>query len=206
MNTILERFVEDELYNAPIRAYFNGFTAFDAQSCGRQVQTMRQVQLEPYGIADIINIVHGDQECRNVTIQVVECKRDIINLATYAQVKRYLAALRQALAPFVGEAEQLGFKVTWECILVGHRVEKCGDFVFVLNDDADCHVFTYQVDAQEIIFAKVGKNWGYHRNEQHLAHAKLSRAVIAEAEAAFWRASAEYDEFYSKYDKSGCPL
>jgi hypothetical protein len=206
MNTTLEKFVEAELFNEPVRAYFNGFYAFTGDSYDRKLQRFRQVQLEPYGIADIVTIYHAGPEARDVIIQVIECKRDMVNLATYAQAKRYLAALKKALAGFVAETEALGLPVKWECVLVGHRLDMNSDFVFVLNDDPACSVYTYSQQGEEMLFSRAGKNWGYHSDLPHYHHTVLQAKVMQRAGPAWEEAAAELAEYYSKYDKDGCPL
>lgn len=205
MSAILEKFVEAELFHNPMRAYFNGFKPFEHEAFGRQVQRLRQVQLEPYGIADIVNIFHADQEAREIIIQVIECKRDIVNLATYAQAKRYLSALKVALRDFVAESESLGFTLQWECVLVGHRLDKSSDFVFVLNDDDACSVYTYQQVDGELLFAAAGRNWGYD-NKPSAAHVALGQRIRAEAVAAWGKAAAEFAEYYATHDSQGAPL
>jgi len=203
---VLEKFVEAEIYTEPVRAYFNGLRALEEFAFGRQIEQLRQVQLEPYGIADLVNIVHADQESRSVLIQVIECKRDMVNLATYAQAKRYLTALKQALAPFAKESEAWGFSVKWQCILVGHRVDISSDFLYVLNDDPLCEVYTYERRDGAFHFTQVGKGWGYHSKQPHQAHQKLCAKVEQYALKAWRDAAAELADYYSKYDKEGNPL
>ncbi len=206
MNTILEKFVEAELFNEPMRAYFNGLGALEHEAFGRQVQRLRQVQLEPYGIADLVNIIHADQESRHVIIQVIECKRDMVNLHTYAQAKRYLAALKVALVDFVANMERMGFEVRWECVLVGHRLDSSSDLVFVLNDDPATSVFTYQRQGKELVFKGYGNNWGYHSRGRSNVHDKLEQLVKRQSAVAWQVAADHFADYYSKYDKQGNPL
>jgi hypothetical protein len=205
MNTILEKFVEAELFHEGIRAYFNGFTAWEDQVCGIEFKRMRQVQLAPYGIADIVNIVFPNREHRTLLIQVIECKRDMVNMATYAQAKRYLTALRQALAPFVAEFDNTRIKVKWECVLVGHRLETDGDFVYILNEDPACKVFTYHKEGGELLFTERHSRWGYHSQAPHPAHDALHRIIGTEFPAAWDRAEAALNEFHARYNQDGTP-
>jgi len=157
-SAFLEKHLEDVLWTNPDACYESGLCCFEPRAFGKYVQRMRQPSLYPYGIADIIQIVHADS-CPDVLVQVIECKRDVIGLAAYAQAKRYLAALKCALQDLVDITEIRGGRVQWECILIGKRLEMNSDFVYVLNEDKACKVYTYEEANQAVSFTKSGRRW-----------------------------------------------
>lgn len=157
-SAFLEKHLEDVLWTNPDACHEAGLCCFEPRALGKYVQRMRQPSLYPYGIADIIQIVHADS-CPDVLVQVIECKRDIIGLAAYAQAKRYLAALKCALQDLVDTTEIRGGHVKWECVLIGKRLDMYSDFVYVLNEDAACKVYTYEEHNGAVSFTKAGRRW-----------------------------------------------
>ncbi|GAB2959133.1 hypothetical protein GCM10027048_28000 [Hymenobacter coalescens] len=199
----LERNLEDILCSNPHGCYNAGFEAYFDYATGCEVQLIRQPQFEPYGIGDILMITHAPRDMRRVTVRIIECKRGIIGLAAYAQAKRYLTAAKVALASFVAECVAVGREVEWKCVLVGSHVDTYGDFLHVLNNDADCEAYAYTRVGEGVYFERAGLDYLKHGNTLPSALAVLSnRAALgakqAEAEAA--RIDAEMElEFPQAY-------
>lgn len=125
--------------------------------CGRY----RQLRLGPYGVADLVNINIEHRE-REVVIQVIECKREVINLDTYKQAKRYVTALMNLLREKMGLAEE-DWQISVETVLIGRRVEQNDGFIFVYNDDPRCKAFTYDYSVDGLAFTVVPKTWRYSK-------------------------------------------
>jgi hypothetical protein len=179
----LEKDLENILWMAPMACHNAGLTDYVHTAIGCHVQRLRQVQLEPYGIADLVNIVHAEDGSCYVLIQVVECKRGVIGMAAYAQAKRYLAALKMALREFVAHKESEGIEVRWQCILVGSHIEQ-GDFGFVLEDDLYCEAYSYTRVGEGVTFQKAVKGWANAPGYIGTILAKFAGRISAGAQLA----------------------
>jgi hypothetical protein len=127
----------------------------------------RQQPLGKYGVADLIVVdfnLHrpyfdlGVTTRRTLTIYIIECKLNEVNIAAYLQAKRYKHAIREV-------TERINTRHTAVCIktvLIGNSVDQTSDFVFQLNDDPDCTAYTYKYGADGIWFDEVGKDWTLH--------------------------------------------
>lgn len=116
----------------------------------------RQLNLAPYGIADLIYI-HYSPPQRSWHVLVLELKRGKIDLAAYQQAKRYQTALHDLLRKSKEPGDQTPF--VFMSVLIGDEVETNGDFTFVLNYDYNCAAFTYSYGFNGIEFQEVGKEW-----------------------------------------------
>jgi hypothetical protein len=115
----------------------------------------RQMNLAPYGIADLVYIRFAPRD-NLYYVQVIELKRGKIDSAAYLQAKRYQTAVF-GLLDRLRKREGLDFKVALSSVLIGNEVELSGDFVFALNTDDSCAAYTYSFDG--IAFRNEGREW-----------------------------------------------
>lgn len=121
----------------------------------------RQLNLAPYGIADLIYI-HYSAGQGSWHIQIIELKRGKIDMAAYQQAKRYQTALHDLLRKSKSGSDQTPLIFT--TVLIGNEVETKGDFTFVLNYDFNCLAFTYSYGFHGIEFKEIGKEWRHEAN------------------------------------------
>ena len=138
----------------------------------------RQLNLGPYGIADLVNTRYYPEE-NSLFIQVIECKKDEINLNTYAQAKRYLTAIKEVVQHHYGITEGESY-VSQEMILIGRKFETSGDFPFVYNEDSDCHAYTYEYGIDGLRFTLVQRHWAKNIKESGAALAAFTTAFSNE--------------------------
>lgn len=135
----------------------------------------RQLQLGPYGVADLVNVRYNPQHYECI-IQVIECKRNEINLATYGQAKRYFAAIKDILRYFLPESHS-HIEWTEELVLIGRTFDQSNDFAFVYNQDTACQAFVYSYEIDGLWFKQIDRNWGRDLNESKGAVKPLAQAV-----------------------------
>lgn len=116
----------------------------------------RQLSIGSVGIADLIYLSVEDAQ---VDIQIVECKKEVVNLATYGQACRYELALREAFSHHKMNEQELCLSK----VLVGQKVDERGDFWSVIASDPTVSVFTYDYNSDGIHF------------EQHIASLHLAK-------------------------------
>ncbi len=116
----------------------------------------RQLNLAPYGIADLV-FFHYSPAQKAYFVQVVELKKGRIDTAAYQQAKRYQTALLALIRKSKGPNDKTPIYFT--TILIGNEVEMSGDFLYVLNTDYSCLAYTYKYDFDGITFEQVGKEW-----------------------------------------------
>ncbi|GAB3822257.1 hypothetical protein [Pontibacter rugosus] len=129
----------------------------------------RQVNLGKYGVADLISVdviqnrptrtIKG-RHChyhRTLSIYIIECKLNEVNVAAYLQAKRYKTAIQELLQRYNLKNTKVDIKV----VLVGGSLDEGSDFVFQLNDDHKCTVYTYAYGPNGIEFTDQDKGWRY---------------------------------------------
>ncbi|GAB3303524.1 hypothetical protein [Hymenobacter tenuis] len=112
----------------------------------------RQLNLTPFGIADLVYLGWVPLE-NALRVQIIECKKDRIDTATYLQAKRYQTALSHIVEGI--PAMTRGYEIRdiqYDVYLIGRQVEKNIDFVNLLTLDSNAHVFTYEYKADGIHF------------------------------------------------------
>lgn len=124
----------------------------------------RQLQLAPYGIADLVNIHYSPGQDLYL-VQVMELKKGKIDSSAYLQAKRYGWAIFEVLDR-LRKNEGLSYKIGLSYVLVGNELELSGDFVYALNTDIDCSVYTYSYGFDGIKFENAGRNWGISKAHQ----------------------------------------
>lgn len=180
----LEKDLEDLLWRAPIKCCDAGLDCFIDHACGCQVQRFRQPQFGPYGIGDILEITHATRNYGRTTVRVIECKRGVIGLDAYAQAKRYLTAAKAALAEFEAASALNGISIEWKSVLIGSHVDAFGDFLHVLNHDAGCEAYSYELIGQGIRFSRAGQAYLKHGDPLPSALAVVGKRVQMGAEQA----------------------
>ena len=117
----------------------------------------RQMNLAPYGIADLVYIRYTPWDS-TYWVQVIELKKGKVDAAAYMQAKRYQTAIKTALELSNERSGKVG-KILLSSVLIGNEIEEVGDFVFALNADDTCSVFTYSYEFDGIRFVAVGPGW-----------------------------------------------
>jgi hypothetical protein len=137
----LEKNLEDIIWEHPDMCYARGLRV----PAGNGIR-IRQLNLAPYGIADLvyININKGPE----VAVTIIECKRDIVDLAAYGQASRYQTALYYYLSQHLFNYDSIEF----QRILIGKRVDPRQDFLHILAADSDTLVYTYTYKHDGIAF------------------------------------------------------
>jgi hypothetical protein len=106
----------------------------------------RQLNLAPYGLPDLIHIGRNlDEDV--LRVRIIECKRNVIDIATYAQASRYQSALSRILDCCCSSYE-------FEIVLVGQKIDARNDFWGLTSRDLNCEVYTYEYLANGIRFKR----------------------------------------------------
>lgn len=114
----------------------------------------RQMNLMPAGIADLVNIYY-DRFYKELYIQVIECKRQVVNADTYLQAKRYAAALLDIIA----NAEIAHIKKHVEIILIGASINTDSPWANAIGQDDSCSSFIYKYGVDGIKFIDCSIHW-----------------------------------------------
>lgn len=121
----------------------------------------RQVGLGKYGAADLIHLDVTQSERgqdakfgRKTTITIIECKLDKIDVNAYMQAKRYATAIRETTGYYDSD-DSIKIRIC----LIGSRLELSGDFLYTLNFDDDCDVYTYSYGVKGITFERHYPYW-----------------------------------------------
>lgn len=205
--TFLEKDLETLIWENTEACYERGL---DIRHIGKYLGDcrFRQLHLGPYGIADLVNTRYYPSE-DTLHIQVIECKKDEINLTTYGQAKRYLTALKDVIRHHFGLHEGGSTYVTHETILIGRKFESSGDFPFVYNDDTDCKAYTYEYGIDGLRFKLVPREWGKNLKESSNALAAFTSAFTEELAGINTyeeRERANALERLAENGNTGCPL
>lgn len=156
MKNFLEKDLETIIWENFVRCEGKGLNI--DQAFFQHGMRYRQLNLAPYGIADLIYVRYSASQ-KSWHILVVELKRGKIDLAAYQQAKRYQTALHVLLRKSREATGQESVPLVFSTILIGSEVETNGDFVYVYNYDFGCRAFTYSYGFDGIAFEEVGKEW-----------------------------------------------
>jgi len=124
----------------------------------KQGLLLRQVDLGDYGIADLItvsfecNLING---CTEIFINVIECKKGIIDTTAYLQGKRYITGLKELL--FLSELDVDHYRINLKLQLIGSSFDERSDLKYLLHSDRDTQVFTYEYGFDGISFKEVDR-------------------------------------------------
>lgn len=150
----------------------------------------RHLSLGPYGEAQQVN-VRFDPATKCYHVQLVIAYTGAIGPGNYFKAKRQLSALRQLLEQAT-RANSLETNIYSHCVLVGRDVGRAGDFVFALNLDAECKVFTYRYEATGLHFEPVSRQWSRQPSkEQEPGLHELAADLLAERADALSISQAE---------------
>ncbi len=139
--SFLEKNLENIIFRERAFCYHRGL-----QLDPYQAYTYRQLNLAPYGIADLIEIGRPDYDGQ-IRARVIECKRNTLDLTTYGQASRYQNALARIFGCCSGD-------FVFEKVLIGQQVDARNDFWAVVANDPDCSVYTYDYRGDGIHFRK----------------------------------------------------
>lgn len=147
--------LENFLWEQPKACLAQGLAIWQAFfALGRRY---RCLSLGPYGEAQQVN-VRFDPATKCYHVQLVIAYTGAIGPGNYFKAKRQLSALYQLLHQAT-RAESVKPTISLQCVLVGQDVGTASDFVFALNLDAECKVFTYRYEATGIRFQPVSRQW-----------------------------------------------
>jgi len=110
-----------------------------------RLNTIIQPNLCPYGIADLICYeANRDIETGETTLylQVIEIKRDKVDVNTLLQASRYAKAVRAILS----DSRFDRFSVFTEIILIGKRIDDSNNFVDLIEFVGNINIYTYSLD------------------------------------------------------------
>jgi hypothetical protein len=136
----------------------------------------RQLDLGGYGIADIVTMnldktieVHpyaGRRVNRQITVDVYELKKDIINIDTFLQAIGYCKGIQRILDENYPSLEYL-FKIH----LIGKTIEKESNFCYMVDFIENVSIYTYKADLESGFtfqnrsgFTEVGESIGVVKN------------------------------------------
>lgn len=149
----LEKDLEAIIWESPVECEARGLDILQMQVFDKG-RRYRQMQLGPYGIADLINIYYNPFG-KTVWVQVIECKRGKVNGETYLQAKRYAVAVQSLLF----ETDFIGCTVYLSTVLVGDSVDTTGPLAYAIAEDPHCHTYTYSYAVDGIRFRNAKPMW-----------------------------------------------
>lgn len=117
---------------------------------------LSQVNFGDYGIADIITWrVIKNNSCRIINFQVIELKKELIDVNTLMQASRYATAIREIMSQF----NLLNTKISIEIVLIGKKVQIIGDFVFLANFVHNLDIYEYKISLDHGITFNKQQGW-----------------------------------------------
>lgn len=164
----LEKSLEQIIYEDPFYCFENGLDLLEIDG-----QIHRQLCLKPHGIADLVvfHYIGPDAPGGDIlSVQIIECKRDVVNAATFAQAARYKLALSRILG-----SRQPGISIIYSILLIGRRVDWSGELDYMCANEFPCNVYTYDYKADGIAF-KSEYN-GVTRGISEASHKKVMSIV-----------------------------
>jgi hypothetical protein len=163
-----------------------------------QGRRFRQMQLGPYGIADLVHVYYNPH-INQFWIQVIECKRNKVNAETYLQAKRYVSAVKDA----VFSSDMPVCKIATSVILVGASVDTSSPLAHVIANDPDCHTYTYKYAVDGIHFEDQGFLW---RAETYLEMPSFFERTIRAFDEYRTKEQATYNGFVLEHGNPSSPL
>lgn len=151
----LEKDLETILWESPSECEARGFSVLQMAYFGKG-RRIRQMQLGPYGIADLVHVYYNPQN-NQAWVQIIECKKDKVNADTYLQARRYVSGVKQAFI----SSDLPRCQVHYSVILVGASLDTSGALQHVIADDINCHTYRYSYKVDGIHFEDVSLHWSY---------------------------------------------
>lgn len=103
----------------------------------------RQFDLGSYGISDLLgySIRHKREGRRRVDVHLLEIKKDDVNIQTLLQALRYCKGIERILKERLN-----GIDLNIRISLIGRRIEKDSDFIFMPDFFKGLELYTYHLD------------------------------------------------------------
>lgn len=121
----------------------------------------RQMNLGSYGRADIIGInarpsfVYNGEKRRSVYVQIIELKKDEINLNTLHQAIRYAKGLEHKFAHERVTDYYLHFFIH----LIGRTIDSKSTFPYLPDIFPNVHMYTYSISLEKGVVFNPVTNW-----------------------------------------------
>lgn len=111
---------------------------------------LRQVELGNYGRADLLSIsTHRCKSGRLLNVEVIELKKDFVDVNTLIQACRYTTAVQRYIQTKFKDKFLSDCKVT----LIGKDIQKNDEFPFLYNHISDlCSIYKYSYGIDGIRF------------------------------------------------------
>lgn len=119
----------------------------------------RQLDLGEYGTPDIIGCSASD-ETKSAHIEVIELKKDTINVYTLLQAVRYAKAVSLIF-------EDYNY-IDFELILVGKSLDFSDSFCYLPDVLLDVKIYTYSIDLEKGITFKCHTGWSLQNDTKFL--------------------------------------
>lgn len=150
----------------------------------------RQLNLNPYGIADIITI-EWPLEFERAVVTVYELKRGMIDEETLMQAAKYVTALQHFLDDY---------DVEFEMCLIGKNIQTKGDFVLLYNLISKVRIYTYTFGLEGVTFHLEPQNW-YTEGELNAETKRKLTKSLKELEEEREKADQEIDDYLKAHNE-----
>lgn len=152
MPTILESELEDYLFQKA------NITAI-AEIIPGYSKLYRQLEIgNCYGRADLVCCTITDPVAQCATVEVIELKKDIINISTLDQAAGYVAGLDKFF-----EEKLPDYAITFNVCLVGGSIDLSSNFIYACKLIENLRLYTYELSLTEGISFKEIKPHNYSR-------------------------------------------
>lgn len=191
----LEKDLEDLIYDNQTIIETKGLKVNWWYSANRKM--LRQVRIGGYGVADLINIEYyriandptkKGYANRMILVTVIECKLNKIDLNAYAQAKRYVTGIREAMKKHDLRKTEIRYRI----MLIGSQICTDGDFVFVHNNDKDCEAYTYSYGIHGLKFKEVSKSWIKGERDTQADFTNQGKNLIRDFNMAYFQDKAPF--------------
>jgi|VirMetMinimDraft_7_1064189.scaffolds.fasta_scaffold76133_1 hypothetical protein len=135
---ILEKEIEEIIAKADLES-------LERSGLKLRLNTIIQPNLSPYGIADLICYEADKDLSTGITtlyLQVIEIKKEKIDIYTLLQASKYAKALRAIMS----DKRFDEFKIVTEILLVGKKIDYSNNFIDLVEFIDNVSVFTYSID------------------------------------------------------------
>jgi hypothetical protein len=150
---ISEKKLEDILFNHLTNSDYS--QKIDREiDCDISHKVIRQLDIGPYGIADIVAFSEPDID-RIVTIRIFELKKGEINKDSLVQILRYKAGLIKHI-----EELESGIDVSFELYLIGGSVSTQDAFQMIVPAIVELGIYTYDIGVHGV-YLKSQNKWHY---------------------------------------------
>lgn len=142
--TFLEKNLEDIIFNTnPFKLFERGLDIVDYSA------RKRQLKIGNYGIADIVLFA---RDCNVLYVNVVELKKDTINIESLIQASRYIKGIDR----YIRRKRQKDIEIEYGITLIGANLDLNSSFVHLTDVIADSgfnlKIYTYQYEFDGIRF------------------------------------------------------